>query len=313
MPASTLLCRQSVRRCIAGRACAVTLGNFDGLHLGHQQLLRAVAEEKKRLGPGACSVLVSFYPHPGVVLGKAPRLPQITTSRQKLRFMSEFGIDIFHAIRFTKEFASLTAQRFIEEILIQRLNTRTLVIGPDARVGHNREGTPEFIKAALGSLGRSCREIPFLAESGEVISSRRIRSLIEGGELQIAEKMLGRPFTYASTVIAGDQRGRQIGFPTANLHVNRQVLPRPGVYAGFAEVPQGVFKFVGNIGMRPTFSGKGLQLEAHLLDFPGDSLYGGHMALQFKARLRDEIRFAGIEELRAQIVNDIANARRMLS
>ncbi|MBN8551193.1 MAG: hypothetical protein J0M12_17910, partial [Deltaproteobacteria bacterium] len=197
-------------------ASAVTIGNFDGLHSGHRALIAETVKAKQSLGRGAQAVVVSFYPHPGEVLGKAGHLPRITTLHQKMAILSEWGVDLLFLIHFTKQFSRVTATTFLNEILIGKLKAQSLFIGPDASVGFKKEGTPEFIKAHLAALGKQTHVLSFVDADGSAISSRRIRSLIVEGEVAAASQLLARPFVYRSRVVRGDQRGRLLGYPTAN-------------------------------------------------------------------------------------------------
>lgn len=294
------------------RESVVTIGNFDGLHLGHQRLIKVLMEEKLRLHSGATTVVLSFYPHPGVVLGKAASLPQITTLRQELRILGELEVDTLHLLHFTKKFSALSAEDFIRQVLVENLNARTLIIGPDARVGHNREGDPNFIRSEFQRLGRRCVEVEFVPDGDAPISSRRIRDEIQLGQVESARRLLGRPFVYSSRVIHGERRGRSIGFPTANLLLNAQVLPKTGVYAGRVAVHGKTFGCVTNIGTRPTFDGKKVSVETHLLDYAGPEVYGARLEVEFWFRIRDERKFASPEELRTQIAADVTEARRRL-
>lgn len=310
---TTILARDCISTVVAGRPTAVTFGNFDGIHLGHQRLMSAVTEEQRRLGSDALSVVVSFYPHPGLVLGKAPRLPNITTLRQDLEILSQLGVNALYLVHFTPRFAALSAQEFINQVLLRTLNTQSLVVGPDARCGHNREGTPEYLQREFDRRGLVCRRVEFVESGSVAISSRRIRAAISEGAVSEAQALLGRPFCYASKVVHGDARGKQLGFPTANLHPNAQVVPAHGVYAVRAEFRGAVYPAVVNIGTRPTFQGSGVRIEAHLLDYGAGDFYGERLSLRFVERLRGEQKFDSLEDLRTQIRNDIASARRILS
>ncbi len=309
----TILCRYSPGRSVFGGPAALTIGNFDGLHRGHRSLIEEVAREKARLGNGARAIVVSFYPHPGEVVGKAEHLPRITSLHQKLEILSGWGVDCLCLIHFTRLFSQITAQVFLDDILIRSLGLSTLVIGPDARIGHKKQGTPEFMATHLKQFGKAFKVVSFVDAMGGVISSRRIRGLIEEGCVEDAAVLLDRLFAYRSRVVKGDQRGRVLGYPTANLHPNGQVVPKNGIYAAWAHVAGRKFPAAVSVGTRPTFNGHGIKIEAHLLDGDAGNLYGQIMEVAFVARIRDELKFNSIPELTAEIERDIVKIKGILT
>ena len=305
----TIVVRDASRLPPLGEPVVGAIGNFDGVHLGHQALLGRVRD---RVAGGGTGVAISFYPHPMVVLRRAERLPLLTTLRLKLQALGEAGVALLYLIHFTPRFSRRSADEFIEETLWGTLGLSHLVIGPDARVGVDRSGTAEYLVERFQRSGRSAEIVPFVQSGGETISSRRIRQLVSGGQVDEAARLLGRPFTLDSLVITGDRRGRQLGFPTANLKPNRQVTPERGVYATRTILNGTSWASVTNVGVRPTFGGERLAVETHLLEYTGPEFYGAEVEVAFIERLRGEQRFSGIEELKSQIGRDIAAARRIL-
>lgn len=285
-----------------------TLGNLDGVHCGHQALLA----ELRRAKAGGSSVVVTFYPHPGRVLGKMPEIPMLTPLRERVGILSTFEVDLFYLIHFTPVFSRLSAGTFIDDYLIARLGVEHLFVGPDARIGADREGDIDFIRRHMESRGRAVTVVPFVELGGERISSRRIRTVVSAGDMGAAAQLLGRPYRLVGTVIGGDRRGRTIGFPTANLTVGKRALPAHGVYAGWASLADRRYPVVVNIGVRPTFGGQRPTVEAHLLDYAGDDFYGARLSVDFATRLRSEMRFASVADLVAQIGADVVAAREYL-
>lgn len=309
---TTILRRHGPSSIRAEAPAAVTIGNFDGLHLGHRSLVSEVVREKSAMGRNARAVVISFYPHPGEVLGKSKHLPRLTTLHQKLTLLSDWGVDELYLIHFTKAFSQVSAKSFIDDILLRAVGADFLIIGPDARVGHNKEGTPEFLSRELTALGKSCRVVSFIDAGGAVISSRRIRGLIVEGRVEEANALLGRPFAYRSRIVRGDRRGRLLGFPTANLHPNDQVVPQNGIYAARLHLDSRQFDAAVSVGVRPTFNGSGIKIEAHILDYTGPEIYGRTVEVAFIARIRDELKFSGEEELKAEMRRDVEKIRAVL-
>ncbi len=290
----------------------LTMGAFDGVHRGHQALIGALVAEAHAAGGAA--VVVTFFPHPSVVLrGRRPSF-YLSTPEEKADYLSALGVDALVTHPFNTEVATIRAVDFVTR-LVQFARLRVLWCGEDFALGHNREGNVDFLRAEGLRQGFTVRVQPSVLIDGEIISSTRIRQTLRDGAVEQAARYLGRPFRLSGEVVEGAKRGRQLGIPTANVAVgDERATPAVGVYACRA-YPGGVpVNAVVNIGFRPTFEGGDARptIEAHLLDFTGD-LYGQTLALDFVARLRSEIKFPGIDALLAQIKHDIAQARLLLA
>jgi len=299
-----------------GTAVVATLGTFDGVHLGHQAVLgRTVMEARRRAVPSA---VVTFAGHPAQVLRPESAPLFLTDLDHRLDLIAACGLDTAYLVDFDQEVAGWSAQKFMEDALIGQLGAVALVVGPDAHFGNRREGNLEFLRAAGPGLGlevvevAEAREMPFTLES---ISSTAIRRALRGGDVAHAARMLGRLYAVSGEVIIGDQRGRTLGFPTANIPVSQhRAWPSDGVYAGWLERPDGSrHPCALNIGRRPTFHLHAAVslLEAHLIDFDGD-LYGESCTVSFAEFLRGERRFDSVESLVSQLKDDVAGARRVL-
>ncbi len=283
----------------------VTVGTFDGVHLGHQAILRYLVQRAR--SNGGNSVVVSFDPHPREVITGKP-VPLLTTIDERAELLEELGLDRFIVIPFTKEFAKLSAEDFVEKILVGRIGLKEIVIGYDHGFGRGRGGDAKLLAALGEKLGFTVDVIPPQVVERHVVSSTEIRTLlIDEGDVSEAARLLGRPYALTGTVVEGARRGRTIGFPTANLAVDhpRKVVPRIGVYAVLVTLEDGVTTLGGmmNIGRRPTFGDTGRHLEVHLLEFEGD-LYGSTLRIEFVERLRDEQKFASVEALVEQLSRD---------
>jgi len=288
------------------KGSVVTVGNFDGVHRGHVSLLELLAERKKELkNKVAQSVVVSFYPNPSIVLGKVERQPLITTLRQKLELMSSYEVDCLYLIHFTKKFSAVTAPEFINSVLLDKLNAEHLVLGPDARVGHNRQGTPEFIASHMEKVGRKVDILPALEIEEKKIGSGLIRRLIEAGDIRQANKLLGRCFAIESRVVDGERLGRKLGFPTLNMRIGPQVVPGDGVYATLTSLNGKLVPSATSIGTRPTLNGRERLVETYLIDYTGADLYRKRLQVSFVERVREQIKYDNVEELTAQISKDV--------
>ncbi len=288
-----------------------TVGNFDGVHLGHQRLIEILAERGKRLGLPV--TVMTFEPQPLEYFLKNQAPARLTCLREKLARFKELPVDQVVLLRFTPSLAKLPAWEFIDKVLVKGVGVRSLVVGEDFRFGREREGDFALLQAASSSFRFEARAAPTIELEGTRISSTRIRQVLKQGELGLAEKMLGRPYSMCGRVMAGGKRGRELGFPTANLNLKRLKSPVSGVFAvtvkGVADEP---WPGVANVGTRPTVEKGGkVLLEVHLFDFAGD-LYGRQLEVFFHHKLRDELKFSSILALRAQIQKDAALARKLL-
>ncbi|NMC64158.1 MAG: bifunctional riboflavin kinase/FAD synthetase [SAR324 cluster bacterium] len=300
--------------CIPAKAHVIAaLGNFDGMHLGHQKLLRRAIElrdECSLKGQKAIALVISFAPHPISVISKENKQPFISTIPQKLQWASEIGVDFFNLIHFTSAFSEVSAKDFVNEILIKKARVKHLIIGADARVGFKGEGDAQFLKNELTKSGSVLEVLQFEMYQGQRISSGLLRILIEEGRIAEAWEMLGRPFQMEGKVLRGEQLGRRLGFPTLNLKPREQITPPRGVYITQTTLPNWELSFsITNIGVRPTFDGGELRVETYLMDYKGPTLYDKRIEVSFLKKLRDEERFSSIEALKEQMRKDEEKAR----
>ncbi|HVS18380.1 MAG TPA: riboflavin biosynthesis protein RibF [Planctomycetota bacterium] len=290
----------------------VSIGVFDGVHLGHQAIL--AANRARAAAFVARSTVVTFETHPkGTLLGRAPRT--LTSLEHRLELFRRAGIEHTAVLAFDAALRELSAEEFTSRTLVEALGARAFVLGFDSKFGRDRRGTPELLRG----LGHDVEVIDKVEVGGRAVSSTAIREAVELGDLAGAARMLGRPVSVLGTVVQGARRGRGLGFPTANLDLHHELHPPPGVYAGRATLLGEVdgtsdLPAVANIGYRPTLAGQRTSeptLEVHLIDFEGD-LYGRDLEFAFLAGLRGEVRFSGPEELAAQIGRDVAAARALM-
>ncbi len=294
-----------------GRGVCLSVGMFDGVHRGHQMLIEKVRERAAVID--ARSMVLTFHNHPLSLLAPAFAPKLLNSPAEKAALLESLGVDLCAMIEFDHEFAALTAQQFIEDVLLRRFNTRALVCGEDFRFGANGEGDIEMLKRRTDGGEFELHVCSDMLEDGAPIRSSRIRSLLAEGHLEAVGQMLGHPFVLGGRVVAGDRRGRRLGFPTANLAVPAwRLVPGRGIYAARARVGDRQWGAMLNIGTRPTFGGKTLSIEAYLFDFEGD-LYGLDMSLSFVARVRDEMKFDSAEALIVQMQQDEKICRAMLS
>jgi len=288
----------------------VTIGSFDGVHRGHQALIHQV--RRSALQSQRASVVITFFPHPSVVLGRAQPF-YLTSPEEKLVQINQTGVDWLVELPFTSETAQVRATEFVEQ-LIQHLHLRELWIGHDFALGYKREGNAEFLSRLGQARGFAVHAVDPLTNSGEIISSSNIRMALREGDVSHAAHLLGRPFRVSGRVVPGDGRGKTIGIPTANLDVwSDHALPANGVYACRAWVGHIPHRAAVNVGVRPTVTDESRRtVEAHLLDFDKD-LYGLNVALDFSERLRGEQKFANVQALVAQIKMDIERTRQSLT
>ncbi len=286
------------------RYSVVTSGTFDGVHLGHQKILGRLKELAER--KQGETVLLTYWPHPRLILQpKDNNLRLLTTLTEKVKLLEELGVDHLIILPFTKELSQMSSEEFIREILVEKIQTKTLVIGYDHKFGKNREGSFEYLQSHSHLFGFDMEEISRQDVDDLAVSSTKIRTALAQGDISTASKYLGRPYFLSGQVVKGQQIGRSIGFPTANIHVvdNYKLLPRDGAYAVYAEVRKIRYKAILNIGDRPTVDGKKKTIEAHLIDFDGD-VYGQELFIHFQEFLREEERFENLDALKNQLVID---------
>jgi len=283
-----------------------TIGNFDGLHLGHQAIIRTVLARARE--SGGSSLLITFEPHPLKLLApeRAPRM--LTTRRQKLALIEATGLDFLLILPFTVELAEVTAEQFVRRHLAEGLGVKEVYVGANFNFGRGRAGNADLLVRTCGDLGIRAAQVEEVRYLDSPISSSRIRRAIQSGEVELARELLGRPYVVEGTVIHGESRGARLGFPTANLDTPNELVPQDGVYVTEAIVDGGRHPAVTNIGSRPTFAGASYAVETHLLDCPGD-LYGRTMEVSFQGRLRPELKFDSPEALIAQVRKDVQRAR----
>lgn len=287
----------------------LTIGNFDALHRGHQALIARVVERASALDQIAA--LVTFEPHPATVLHGDSGPKRLTTRVQKERLLKDLGLDVLVRIHFTREFSRLDAESFVRGFLVDRLGVREVHVGENFSFGRDREGNLSLLQSLGSELGFLAEGMPEIRNGGELISSSRIREAIAHGDVGKGRSLLGRPYAIEGEVVQGSGRGAELGWPTANLDVINELVPKAGVYVGQARLgPENTYPAAVNIGVRPTVEGdRGVEVvEAHLLDFDRDC-YGERIELAFLERLRDEKRFDGLAELREQIGRDVRATR----
>jgi riboflavin kinase / FMN adenylyltransferase len=290
------------------RPTVLTLGVFDGLHRGHQLVMRTVVERARAVG--AVPTVITFDPHPRAVLHPESSPPLLQTFDQKVEALGVLGIEQTIVVHFTKAFAEVRAADFLRDVVHERLQAKEVYLGKGFAFGHGREGNIELLKRVSLELGFRAEEVPEVQLRGGRISSSRIRQLLLEGRVNLARRMLGRPYGVEGRVVRGAERGRTIGFPTANLRPQNRVIPRQGVYVTATLIEGAWRRSVTNVGTRPTFEQGGEpSVETFVIDWAGD-LYGDVVRVRFLHRLRDERRFGSVEDLKRQIDYDLRRALR---
>lgn len=294
----------------SGKGCVVTVGTFDGLHLGHKKIIEKVNTIARN--KNLCSTLVTFDPHPKIVLKQNDNfhITILTTLDEKKQLLSETGIDRLIVIKFDKTFASQSYKQFVKNILLDQIGARVIVIGHDHAFGKNREGNFDNLKMLSKNYRFDLQKVDPVEIDGEIISSTLIRNAITDGDVELARKYLGRYYNYSGKVVPGDSRGKQLNFPTANIfhgNENKQI-PRDGVYAVDVGYKGSIYKGMLNIGKRPTFGLQGdYTIEVHIHNFNKD-IYNEDLTIFFKKRLRNEIKFDSVDALIAQLEIDKQNS-----
>ncbi len=280
----------------------VTLGNFDGVHIAHRKLLEKLLEQSKILHLPA--ILVTYFPNPSIVLGKNKDLKYIYTEEKKREILKSLGLKNLLVIPFTRELSEISAYTFIKDILHNKLNAKHIILGFNHFFGKNREGDIDFLANHTEEFSYTVSKIDPVYAEGQKISSSYTRSLILEGEVEKLKTLLVEPFSIKGTVMHGDNRGRTIGFPTANLSIDEdQMIPGNGVYAGFVKFENMKYKAMVNIGIRPTFNGSTKTIEVNILDYNGD-LYDKILEFVFIKKIRNEMKFSNIDELKIQLEKD---------
>jgi riboflavin kinase/FMN adenylyltransferase len=296
------------------KSAVITIGNFDGVHLGHQALFHEVIEMADTMDGTA--IAMTFEPHPIRVISNNGHPPLITLIEQKTELIEKSGIDVLICIPFTMDFAALSARTFVEDILVKRIGMKAIIVGQDYTFGHKREVTVDLLRQYADELGFQLIVPDWIQPSdanNDRISSTAIRQLVMDGRMEKAGKMLGRDYQIRGTVAHGrDRGGRLLGIPTANINLHDELCPKAGVYAVIVKYDGKRYPAVANIGYSPTFDDHVFTVEAHILDFKKD-IYGEKIMVNFVQRLRDEKKFSGIPELIEQIDQDIVDARKILA
>jgi len=294
---------------LPGRDTLLTVGIFDGVHLGHKYLVSKLLEEARQ--KDLLSGVVTFRQHPEELLSPRTRLPFLTDIEERFNLLKNEGVDVIIPLSFTAELARLSARRFAG-LLQKHLRMRGLVIGSDFALGKGREGDTNTLQKLGKSMNFSVTVVPPLVINGEVVSSTTIRKALADGDMRKVCEMAGRPFSLQGKVVTGAGRGEGLGFPTANLDISSEhALPPDGVYAGWAYIDGKSYQSMANIGKNPTFGGGERTVEAYIVDYQGD-LYGRELKIDFIARLRDEKKFDTVDELKEQVARDVRQGRAIL-
>lgn len=290
----------------------VTSGTFDGVHFGHQKILDRLREISQK--NGGESVLLTYWPHPRLFLYPEQELYLLSSIDEKIKLLEQNHVDHLVIIPFTQEFADMDSEAFIKEILVERIGTKKLVIGYDHKFGKNRAGSFEELKKDGPLFGFEVEEIPKQMIENNAVSSTKIRKALLDGNIKIADEYLGRPYSIHGKVIQGDQIGRTIDFPTANIEVifKHKLIPAEGIFAVKVLLGEDRFNGMLNIGYRPTFGGTQKRMEVHIFDFNAD-IYNREITIEFYSKLRSEIKFQNIGALKAQLSEDKTNALKILN
>ena len=301
--------RHQLANAASNRETVLALGVFDGVHLGHQHLLLRLVQ---MAGPSRMPAVLTFSNHPATVLRPGTHAGYLTTPEAKIRLIKEQGVELVVSLEFTLELAQVSAQDFAS-MLVELLRTKGLVLGPDAVLGHNREGTVDFLRRRGNDLGFWVETVPSLVLDGAEVKSSRIRDAVIRGDIAACTRLLSRKFSVNGQVVVGDHRGRELGFPTANLEIAPgMMVPGDGIYATWAIMDGVRHPSATSIGVRPTFGLTERLVEVYVIDFDGD-LYGKDMCVEFVGKLRDQQTFPGVEALVDQINRDVVGSRLALA
>jgi riboflavin kinase/FMN adenylyltransferase len=282
----------------------VAIGNFDGIHLGHHKILECL--EKTAREYGLFSLVLTFFPHPGKILGKN-KLKMIQTLDQKIREIRKFDIQALLIIPFDEQFGSITGQDFIQKIVLNTLRAKAVIVGKNFYFGKNREGDIPLLNSLSSKFKFRVCSIPEVIQNGEVVSSSLIRNLLQEGRVEKANRLLGRPYEIEGKVVKGQSRGKALGFPTANTETENEIIPQ-GVFITKTRVGSKILPSMTNVGKQPTFDQKDLNIESFIIDFDRD-LYGEHIGIYFLKKIRDQKKFRTPDELARQLEDDLQTTR----
>jgi riboflavin kinase / FMN adenylyltransferase len=288
------------------KRAVLTIGNFDGVHLGHQQILRTVLNRARRTD--ALAAVLTFYPHPGQVLRPAEAPALLETLDQRIAEIEAAGIDATLVMRFDAVLANVSPEDFVRHFLLDTMNAQTVLVGGNFRFGHRGAGDVKLLGELGQRWGFTVETVPPVIENGAVVSSTAIRGAVREGRVDDARRMLGRPYALEGDIRTGTGQGRKLVVPTLNLATDQELLPKNGVYATEAIVAGKTYRAATNVGMRPTFDGARITIESYLFDF-NENLTSGKLEVRFWQRLRDERKFSGPAELREQVLKDIEQAK----
>lgn len=293
------------------RPSILTIGTFDGVHIGHQKIIRNLISKAKE--EDLCALVLTFFPHPRMVLQKDTQLKMIDTLEEKRQLLESLGVEILIVQPFTLEFSKLTAIEYTRDILVNGLNISKLIIGYDHRFGRNREATVEDLKHFGLDYDFSVEEIPAQDIASIAVSSTKVRNAISAGEIKKANQYLGRPFSLCGSIVKGDKIGRKIGYPTANLDIKEtyKLRPQNGVYLVQSHLNNQKYFGMMNVGKRPTVSGKQIQTEIYFFDFDGD-LYGNKLKIELLEKIRDEQKYDSLESLGNQLSIDQKSCQKLI-
>ncbi len=290
---------------------AIAIGIFDGVHRGHQYLLKAMLKKAQQLK--AKPVVITFFPHPAHVLRPDLKLGYLVSLEHRFQLLARLGVDACIVIIFTKKFAAIEPAAFIREVLVKRLGAKAIFVGEDFHFGRDRMGDIKLLQSMAHECGYEMHPIKAIHQGGQPISSTRLRNLITDGNITQPQKLLGRPFSIMGKVVKGDGRGKSLGFPTANVAYKNDILPPNGVYAVRVMGKYGILNGVANLGVRPSFKDKNpkVHLEVFIFDFKKD-LYGQILEVEFIKKIRSEEKFNNVQDLIHQIQKDAHQARQIL-
>ena len=285
--------------------CVLTIGNFDGIHRGHQKIIKALVAKANTLGMP--SIVISFSVPPESFFGR-PKA-RLSSFRDKHLFLESLGVEKHLLIRFNKDFSQMSAQSFVKDVLLAKLKMRCCFIGDDFRFGKDRQGDYSMLENMAKTCDFVAQKVNRVTVNGKRVSSSEIRELLRQGEFSMAEELLGRPFAIEGRIMHGEKRGRTIGFPTINISIGRKLSPVLGVFAVLIELNKKTYHGVCNVGKRPTIGGEKTLLEVNIFDFD-KNVYGEHAKVLFRHRIREEMKFESVQQLQSQIASDANIARR---